>query len=125
MSEPEITVRYECSEPDGCPHVEGPLCPDCYRYETKVTRRALPPCDKYQDSLSQWARVWMQDTAEGQRFFHGTMVWEVDPEGTGGDMREVFKLTDQVPLFSEIHGCQQGNEVWFYVSRIPQLETKH
>ena len=117
VAEPEITIEYECSsDRDECVGEEGPDCPACHKITT--TRRRLGKCDEYANNPSQWARVHMYQTEEGQNFFYGVAVWEQDPNAPAGELLEVWKMTSQVPPFLEIQACQHGNEVWWYVARI-------
>lgn len=123
-SETTITVRYECTATigdrrEGCPSKQGPLCSDCNKITTKTTKRAIPDCEKYVGDIGHWKEVWVQDATKGQRFFHGTKLWVPDPEGElPGDLIEQIVLGDMVPPHTDIHGCNDGGRVRFFVARV-------
>jgi len=103
----ETTIRYQCHKGPGCNDAKDETCPACVWVKTR--RRTLPKCAKYEDDPAKWIEVFMVDTAEGQRFYHGTWL-----PGNDGPT-----LAGQCKPFSTIVGCSGDNpiRVRFYLQR--------
>lgn len=121
MNDPAVTIEYRCTEGEGCQRPKPSKdCPACNT--VRVTRRILPKCQSYIDGPAKWIEVYMQTTPEGQRFFFGTSIWEPksqsDQSEFPAELVEHLTLTEQVPPFTEIHGCDDQGRVRFYVEKL-------
>lgn len=116
--ETTTTVRYECARATDCTDRPGAECPGCNKITTKTTKRSIPKCEKFIGEAGYWQEVWMQQTVDGQRFFHGTKLWAPDPEGElPGDMIEQVSLGEMVPPLVDIQSCEDQGRVRFFVAR--------
>lgn len=94
------------------------VCPACDKITTKKTTRVLPDCTKYiAEGSGVWTEVFMADTPDGQRAFHGNEIWVPDKDGKPGEMTRQVNIIEQVPPFTDIHGCDDNGHVRFWVRK--------